>query len=535
MNTELLLGMAYGQKTGGSSGGGTGTTNYAALNNKPKINGVTLDGNKTTADLNIEGYDDTALSGRVSALESGKADKTEIPSAYDDTALSGRVTAVEGKTVPSGGAAGQILAKKTAADNDTEWINPPQGGGTSYDDTALSGRVSANETAIQTLNGSGAGSVSKTVADAIAEIVANAPESLDTLKEISDWITSHATDAASMSSAITTLQGLVGGHTLGKDVPADAKLTDTVYNDTALTQRMTAAEADIDALETADTAIKAEITAVTNRSAKNRLQRVQPKFAKTESGITWTINDDGSVTVNGTATARVNIWVAHQDANQTVPQYLPEGEYIFSCLPSDTDTTQRNVFGYYGFHGEAERIYDYGQTITCNVNAERATRKLVFGLYVENGATVSDLTFYPMVRDASITDATYEPYAMSNAELTDKIANNDSGWLQVDATNHPRIYYRKKDDVVFLSFTMVTEDMPTIAANSRVTVATLPAGFRPTEQAVGVPCAMRQASGNVWTYAHLTVFTTGEIALTPQMAISGSTINAVNAYVSFPV
>ena len=38
-----------------NSGGGTGgTTNYNDLTNKPTINGVTLEGNKTSADLNIQ-------------------------------------------------------------------------------------------------------------------------------------------------------------------------------------------------------------------------------------------------------------------------------------------------------------------------------------------------------------------------------------------------------------------------------------------------------------------------------------------------
>lgn len=73
-----------------------------------------------------------------------------------------------------------------------------------YDDTALTSRVSANETAIETLNGTGVGSVSKQVADAVAAIVADAPEAYDTLKEISDWISSHSSDAATMNSQINT-------------------------------------------------------------------------------------------------------------------------------------------------------------------------------------------------------------------------------------------------------------------------------------------------------------------------------------------
>ena len=45
----------------GGSGGGGGTSNYNQLNNKPSINGVTLQGNKTSADLNISGMPENPL------------------------------------------------------------------------------------------------------------------------------------------------------------------------------------------------------------------------------------------------------------------------------------------------------------------------------------------------------------------------------------------------------------------------------------------------------------------------------------------
>lgn len=86
-----------------------------------------------------------------------------------------------------------------------------------YDDTEVKASIKANSDAINVLNGSGEGSVSKQVADAVASIVADAPEAYDTLKEISDWISSHADDAAAMNSQINTnktdiasLKALVG-------------------------------------------------------------------------------------------------------------------------------------------------------------------------------------------------------------------------------------------------------------------------------------------------------------------------------------
>lgn len=71
-------------------------------------------------------------------------------------------------------------------------------------DTALDTQVKKNTDAIGVLNGTGAGSVTKTVSDAVANVVADAPENFDTLKEISDWISTHTDSAATMNSQITT-------------------------------------------------------------------------------------------------------------------------------------------------------------------------------------------------------------------------------------------------------------------------------------------------------------------------------------------
>lgn len=79
--------------------------------------------------------------------------------------------------------------------------------------------IKANTDAISILNGNetSTGSVKKQVADAVAKIIADAPEAYDTLKEISDWISSHNSDASSMNSkilenknTITSLTNFVG-------------------------------------------------------------------------------------------------------------------------------------------------------------------------------------------------------------------------------------------------------------------------------------------------------------------------------------
>lgn len=109
----------------------------------------------------------------------------------------------EGAFDASGSAAQALADAKAYAD------------GKVYDDTALAGRVTANENAIGILNGGS--TTAGSVAYQIAQIVAGADESYDTLKEIADWIGSHSGDAATMNSninsnasAISALQTLVG-------------------------------------------------------------------------------------------------------------------------------------------------------------------------------------------------------------------------------------------------------------------------------------------------------------------------------------
>lgn len=160
-------------------------------------------GSAKTAEDNAKAYAD----GKDAAIAAAK--KAGEDAQADVDALAGKVgTVPESKTVV------QMIADAQAA--------------ATYDDTALKGRVTATETAISTLNGTGDGSVKKQVADAVAGIVADAPEAYDTLKEISDWISGHASDASAMNSqintnkdAIATLNG-TGAGSVSKAV-ADAK------------------------------------------------------------------------------------------------------------------------------------------------------------------------------------------------------------------------------------------------------------------------------------------------------------------------
>lgn len=122
-----------------------------------------------------------------------------------------------------------------------------------YDDTEIKSKVQANTDAIGVLNGGATveGSVKKTVADEIAKVVAGAPESFDTLKELSDWIATHGQDAAEMNSAIVALQNILDG--IG-DTESGEKATVVAYVTDAIA-----------ALNIGDYATAAQLTALAGR------------------------------------------------------------------------------------------------------------------------------------------------------------------------------------------------------------------------------------------------------------------------------
>lgn len=110
--------------------------------------------------------------------------------------------------------------------------------------STLEDRVATNEGAIEVLNGEGEGSVKKQVADAVAGVVASAPENFDTLKEVADWIASDTTGAAKMQADIAKLNG---GDTVEGSVAKQVK--DAVAAEAEIARAAEKANADAVAVE----------------------------------------------------------------------------------------------------------------------------------------------------------------------------------------------------------------------------------------------------------------------------------------------
>lgn len=124
------------------------------------------------------------------------------------------------------------------------------------DKSGLVKQVAENKAAIDTLNGDK--TVSGSVAYQIAQIVSDAPEAYDTLREIATWITTHAGDAATMNaniaqntSDIEALEALVGNTAVATQIAnaIDAALKDGETDKYALAADLTSLSNEVDGIK----------------------------------------------------------------------------------------------------------------------------------------------------------------------------------------------------------------------------------------------------------------------------------------------
>lgn len=121
-----------------------------------------------------------------------------------------------GATETTDGVAGYVPAPQAGEQDlylrgDATWANPTEAVELSISN--LSNNLSAVTSDLLSLRGNDTGNITiRDIAlEEVAKVVANAPNSFDTLKEIADWITNHedALDLAEMKNDISDLQAVV--------------------------------------------------------------------------------------------------------------------------------------------------------------------------------------------------------------------------------------------------------------------------------------------------------------------------------------
>lgn len=161
----------------------------------------------------------------------------------------------------------------------------------------LSPKVEANEEAIAVLNGEGEGSVKKQVADAIAEVVANADEDFDTLKEIADYIASDKTNAASINNKLsahdTSIAGLESKDTeLVEDIADLQEQINAIVGGDGSTGTLVSLENRVKANEEAIVALQTKDNELVNSIASNTsaIEALQAK----DTTLTGLISDNSA-------------------------------------------------------------------------------------------------------------------------------------------------------------------------------------------------------------------------------------------------
>ena len=208
------------------------------------------------------------------------------------------------------------LSKKDIEDADWVLVTTITTADTVYDDTEVRGLIQDNTDVIGVLNSKATdeGSVKKTVSDEIAKVIAGAPESFDTLKEVSDWIATHGQDAAAMNSAILALQNILDG--IG-DTASGEKATVVAY----VTDAIAALNIGNYALAADLTALAARVTTLEGSAHTHSNKALLDTYTQTEANLADAVlkkHDHANKTVlDGIDSAKVAAWDAAEQNAKT--------------------------------------------------------------------------------------------------------------------------------------------------------------------------------------------------------------------------
>lgn len=159
-----------------------------------------------------------------------------------------------------------------------------------------------------------------------------------------------------------------------------------------------------------------EINAIVNvYGAKNLLPN--EGVSMTSSGVTFTVNDDKSITINADGTNASEVDFYFYNHNNSVHDDWRGA--ILSGISGGSNTTYQIIVQYRNPNLDWLYLSD-GEATLPNSNTFDSVRIRVYA-----NTTLTNVTVYPMIRDARIVDPTYEPYAETNHQLTVNKANRD--------------------------------------------------------------------------------------------------------------
>jgi hypothetical protein len=174
--------------------------------------------------------------------------------------------------------------------------------------------------------------------------------------------------------------------------------------------------------------VKAQINSMVNvLGAKNLIPYpYQDLTKKTLNGITFTDNGDGSININGSTTNSsadfYMRWIDEPDNADLLKELRNKGTLRLSM------GTTSNAFDIITDWYDSTKTYIASKRLNgaeyIDFNVPSTASYVAIVLRVFANAAVDNVTIYPMIRLASITDDTYAPYAKTNQELTEKLTSD---------------------------------------------------------------------------------------------------------------
>ena len=155
------------------------------------------------------------------------------------------------------------------------------------------------------------------------------------------------------------------------------------------------------------------------------------KSGRVNNGVTYTVNADGTIEPNGTATGGDSSFGVHSRTLPTTnPLILPNGTYILTGCPSGGSNSKYYLLASKMEGGGGSTLgIDTGSGAEFTVNGDDYyTDKAVIQVTVNirQGYNTNGKVWKPMIRLKGDNDTVYKPYAMTNAQITEVIGNPPS-------------------------------------------------------------------------------------------------------------
>ena len=183
------------------------------------------------------------------------------------------------------------------------------------------------------------------------------------------------------------------------------------------------------------------------------------------NGITWTVNDDGSVTANGTASKEAPYSLIYPYNLSTMKSLQLGNTYIISDGLTDEQHTNVGYMQLVRYDKNNPTNWKYGVSSVKGTEIYTANDEntLQYGirLIIRNGATANNITFKPMLEVGTMSHE-YQPTTISNTSLNERLSDQQGQNLI------PYPYYRP-DSYTNNGITWTVNEDGSVTANGTAT------------------------------------------------------------------